>query len=124
MSERITLEDLENNLEERNREQQSAIDEVSSLFDDAGFIKETKPNTISFESAIENVKALFSVDNTKYSYKAYITSEGDNSVTYSARGDIDGMVDAAIKFLEQWAEFADGNITVEDDVEDIAEDEV
>ena len=118
----ITLEDLENTLSERDQQQQDAMNELSSLFEDAGFVKESKANTISFEASIENVKALFSVDNTKYTYKAYITSEGDNSVTYSSKGDLEGMVDAGIKFLEHWAEFADGKVTSEEDI--TVEDEV
>lgn len=123
MSEILTLEDLEINMDEKAEKQKSVKDELTELFTDAGFVIEQHPNTIAFESSIEDAKALFSVDNSTFNYKSYISVEGENETNYSTKGNIDGVVDAAIKFIEHWSEFADGVNTTEDsfDSEDESE---
>ena len=116
MSEILTLDDLEMNMDEKAEKQKQITDELTNLFTDAGFVIEHNPNTIAFESSIKDAKALFSVDNSTFNYKSYISVEGENETNYSTRGNIDGVVDAAIKFIEQWAEFADGVEYSEDEV--------
>ena len=117
MSEMLTLEDLETKMDEKQAKQTAIMDEISELFSDAGFVKEEHANTVAFESSIKDAKALFSVDNTTFNYKSYISVEGDNETNYSTKGNIDGVVDAAVKFVEHWAEFADGVESTEDDVD-------
>lgn len=92
---------------EKKSEQQAVLSEVESLFEDAGFIQKENQNTISFQSSTNDIKALFSIDNTTYNYECYITTEGENSSNYSAKGNIDGLVDAAFKFVEQCADVFD-----------------
>lgn len=120
MSEMLTLEDLETRMDEKEAKQTSILNEVSELFSDAGFFQEEHANTIAFESSIKGAKALFSIDNTTFNYKSYISTEGENETNFSSKGNIDGIIDAAVKFVEHWAEFADGvEFTEDDNVEDV-----
>ncbi len=113
----LTLEELEDNLQEKDEQQKGVEEELSNLFDNAGFTRVDKPNNFSFESHVKDAKALFTVDNSTYNYTAYISTEGTNSFNYSVKGNIDGATDAALKFIEQWANFADGIEFTDDEIE-------
>lgn len=108
MNDILPQAELEDALLEKQSIRREVLSEVSSLFDDAGFVKKEKQNTIFFQTSTKRTKALFSIDNTTYNYECYITTGGDNSSSYSAKGGIDDLADAAIKFVEQYADFTDG----------------
>lgn len=116
MSNIISFEELEEALSDKVQKQKEVLSEVSSLFDDAGFFNTEQKNNITFQSTKRDVKALFSIDNTTYNYSYYITTEGDNSTNYSGKGNIDGVVDAAYKFIEQYSDIVD---VPEEDVEEL-----
>ncbi len=124
----ISLEELEEDLQEKQDRKDRILSSLASLFDDAGFTKkDDKKNNISFEDTNKDIKALFSIYDTTFNYSAYITVEGDNSFTYSAKGDIDGIEEAAEKFLAEYNDLLTLDISFDTPAEDeevIEDDEV
>lgn len=118
MSERITLEELQDNLQQRTEEQESALESLKSMFSDAGFELSEEKNTIDFTDTHKDLKALFSVDNTTFKYSCYITVDdvSDKSYNFALKGNIDGIEDAAKKFLAEYSDLT--TLDIEEPVED------
>lgn len=123
MDERITLEDLQNNLRQRTEEQEAVLDSLKSMFADADFEFSEEKNTIDFTDTHKYLKALFSIDNSTFRYTCYITAEDDKdkSFNFSLKGEIDDIEDAAQKFLAEFNDLLTLNIEAPADE---AEDEV
>lgn len=108
----ISIEELEEDLQEKQARKDKILSSLESLFDDAGFTKKDDKNNISFEDTHRDIKALFSIYDTTFNYTAYITVEGDNSFTYSSKGDIEGIEEAAEKFLAEYNDLITLDISV------------
>ena len=123
MDERITLEDLQNNLQQRTEEQEAALDSLKSMFADADFELSEEKNTIDFTDTHKDLKALFSIDNSTFRYTCYITAEDEDnkSFNFSLKGEIDDIEDAARKFLAEFNDLL--TLDIEPPVDD-ADDEV
>ena len=102
MSNVISIEELREDLEEQQKRKDDILTSLKELFDDAGFEYVEDKNTLNFEDTHEDLKALFSIYDTTFDYSAYITSETDNSMNYSLKGNIDGIEEAAEKFLAEY----------------------
>lgn len=104
MSERITLEELQDNLQQRTEEQEAVLDSLKSMFADADFELSEEKNTIDFTDTHKDLKALFSIDNSTFRYTCYITAEDESnkSFNFSLKGEIGNIEDAARKFLGEF----------------------
>lgn len=102
MSNVISIEELREDLEEQQKRKDDILTSLKELFDNAGFEYVEDKNTLNFEDTHEDLKALFSIYDTTFDYSAYITSESDNSMNYSLKGNIDGIEEAAEKFLAEY----------------------
>ena len=123
MDERITLEDLQSNLQQRTEEQEAVLDSLKSMFADADFELSEEKNTIDFTDTHKDLKALFSIDNSTFRYTCYITAEEMNNKSFnlSLKGEIDDIEDAARKFLGEFNDLLTLDI---EPPADAAEDEV
>ena len=102
MSNVISIEELREDLEEQQKRKDDILTSLKELFDNAGFEYVEDKNTLNFGDTHEDLKALFSIYDTTFDYSAYITSESDNSMNYSLKGNIDGIEEAAEKFLAEY----------------------
>lgn len=105
--EMLTEEELEQEMNNKAKEREKVLLYTADMFNDAGFEKNTTANYISYSQSGDNYNALFSIDTTSFNYSCYVTTEGDNTSTYSARGIISGIEEAVIKFLEAVADVSE-----------------
>lgn len=96
-----SLEELQEDLQAVQAEKDAIITELDELFKDAGFKKIDKMNNISYQLTEFEFKAQFSIEDTTFKFSCYITTEGDNSFNYTAKGTMDNVVAGAHKFLEE-----------------------
>lgn len=118
MSEIKSLEELQEDLQEEQAEKDAIIDEIDSLFDDAGFRKLDKMNNICYQQTKSSYKAQFSIEDTSFNYSCYITTSGDNAINYTAKGTMDGIVKAAYKFIAELNDVLDDSEPVEQELPD------
>lgn len=119
MGKRITLEELIVDLDEKKQAQDELIAKLDELFADTDMLKDESDNFFNWGYGDTDTKAMFSVDNTSYNFKCYISSGDDESgSTYSAKGTMDNAYDGAVKFLQ-----AADDILSEEEV-NVEEDEV
>ena len=99
MSDRITLEELIEDLDDKKRAQDELIAELDELFKDTNMLKDESNNFFNWGYGDKDTKAMFSVDNTSYNFKCYI-SAGDEETgsNYSAKGTMSDAYDGAVKF--------------------------
>lgn len=96
-----TLEELQEDLQSVQAEKDAIISELDELFKDAGFKKIDKMNNISYQLTEFEFKAQFSIEDSTFNFSCYITTEGDNSFNYTAKGTMMNVVNGAHKFLEE-----------------------
>ena len=103
----LTEEELEKEMDRKAEEIEKVLLFANDIFHDAKFEKDTTANHIAYTQEGKDYKAMFSIDTTSFNYKCYVTTEGDNSSTYSAHGVMSGIEDAVHKFLEAVADVSD-----------------
>lgn len=118
MSDIKSIEELQEDLQEEQAEKDAIIDELDSLFDDAGFRKLDKMNNICYQQTKSEYKAQFSIEDTSFNYSCYISTNGDNAISYTAKGTMDGIVKAAYKFVAELNDILDDSEPVETHLED------
>lgn len=117
MEERITLEELIEDLDEKKQAQDELIAELDELFADTNMLKDESDNFFNWGYGDKDTKAMFSVDNTSYNFKCYISSGDDESGSnYSAKGTMNNAYDGAVKFLQAADDILSGEeVDVEED---------
>lgn len=119
MEERISLEELIEDLDEKKQAQDELIAELDELFADTNMLKDESDNFFNWGYGDKNMKVMFSVDNTSYAFKCYASSgDDDNGSNYSAKGPMSSVYDGAIKFLQAVEDMENDKIV------DVEEDEV
>ena len=96
----ILVESLEDELKEKHDLIISKTNELTTMFENAGFNVNETINGISFEKIFDNYYASFYID-SDLNYKGYV-SDSDNNVNYSVKGTISDVVNAAIKLISSF----------------------
>lgn len=104
----LTEEELEKEMDRKAEEREKVLLFTADVFHDAGFKEKVTSNYITYVQEDESYKASFSIDTSTFNYSCYLTVEGVDSYTYSAKGVISGIEEAATKFLEAVAETVEG----------------
>ena len=119
MEERISLEELIEDLDEKKQAQDELIAELDELFADTNMLKDESDNFFNWGYGDKNMKVMFSVDNTSYAFKCYASSgDDDTGSNYSAKGPMSSAYDGAVKFLQAVEDMEN------DKAVDVEEDEV
>ena len=103
----LTEEEMEQEMDAKAEERERALLFCNDIFIDAGFSPSSDANNITYTKEDKGYKALFNIDATTFNYSCYITTEGDNSSTYSAKGVISGIEDAVYKFLSSMSDIVE-----------------
>ena len=104
--EHIDEEQLQAQLQEDYEHEQSILEQVRDMLTAEDFEETRELNGVSFKKEFNKdeftFNAQFYVDTTTFEYSAYITTDDENnSTSYSAKGDIDNIVPAVDKFINQ-----------------------
>lgn len=94
-------EDLEQDLKDRAAVQNLTKENLDTLFEDNGFIKNVVVNGVSYENQEDNIYASFYVD-PQLNYKGYVTDNSSNSTNYSVKGEMNNVLDAAQNIIDQY----------------------
>ena len=93
-------EDLQEDLNEREKERNEIIDKISQMLNDIDFEEKTTLNGISFQKSIDDIQCQFYIDKDKNKFNSYITDATDNnSYTFSQNGELENSVEACSKFI-------------------------
>lgn len=102
----IDIDELEEDLQDRHREQDKILDTVRDTLLDRDFEEKRKLNGVSFNKTIEaddyNIICQFYVDTTTFNYSAYINTNQDTTESnYANKGEVDTLERGLNQFLFQ-----------------------
>lgn len=103
-------EDLQQKLQETEKEHKEALEEIETYFNEQEFTKEDKLNGISFNKSLSeddfSYEAQFYIDKTNYDYSGYVLVNNDknNKSNFSVKGDSSTLVDAASQLINHITE--------------------
>lgn len=98
---RFIKEDLETELQDKQRNIDDITNNIIELFNEVNFESELSINGISFSNIHNNIYASFYIDDN-LNYKGYITNTEDASFNYSVKGNIDTVEEAAEKLIDTY----------------------